>query len=164
MRPGFHAGVYATIPLGGSFALEPGVSYSEKGTVLAGRVPVPALDFLNARLTATARLAYLDMPVLLKAYLTPGLYVYGGPQASFLVSGKARLTAGLLGFDAYRQDFDIQNQLRKVDFAVVGGLGYQFENGLGVSAGYDYGLSSLDAGNRFDAQNQVIKASVNYSF
>jgi hypothetical protein len=164
MRPGFHAGVYATLPLGSSFAIEPGISYSEKGTVLQGKVPIPALDFLNTSVTGTARLAYIDVPVLAKAFITPGFYVFAGPQASFLVSGKARVEAGLLGFDAYKQDFDIKSSLRKVDFAVVGGLGYQFENGLGLSAGYDYGLSSLDASNRFDAQTRVIKASLNYSF
>jgi hypothetical protein len=164
MRPGFHAGVYATIPVTPSFAIEPGLSYSEKGTVLQGTVPVPALDFLNTRLTATARLAYLDVPVLAKVFITPGLYVYAGPQASFLLSGKARLEAGLLGFNAYQHDFDIKDYLRTVDFAAVGGLGYQFQNGLGLSAGYDYGLSSLDANNRFDVQNRVIKAAVNFSF
>lgn len=164
MRPGFYAGLYATLPIGPGFAIEPGISYSEKGTVLQGKVPVPALDFLSTRLTGTARLAYVDVPVLAKVFITPGFYVYAGPQASFLVSGKARVAAGALGFTAYKQDFDISSQLRKVDFAAVGGLGYQFENGLGVSAGYDYGLTSLDANNRFNAQNRVIKIGLNYSF
>ena len=164
MRPGFYAGLYATLPIGPSFAIEPGISYSEKGTVLQGKVPVPALDFLNTKLTGTARLAYIDVPVLAKAFITPGFYVYAGPQASFLVSGKARVEAGALGFSAFKQDFDISNQLRKVDFAAVAGLGYQFENGLGLSAGYDYGLTSLDTNNRFNAQNRVIKAGLNYSF
>ena len=164
MRPGFHAGVYATIPLGAGFAIEPGLSYSEKGTVLQGRVPLEQFKFLNVRLTGTGRLAYIDVPVLAKVFVTRGFYVFAGPQASFLVSGKVRAEAGALGFDAYQQDFDIKNQLRTVDFAAVGGLGYQLDNGLGLSAGYDYGLSSLDKNNRFDAQNRVIKASVNYSF
>ena len=164
MRPGFYAGLYATLPIGPSFAIEPGISYSEKGTVLQGKVPVPALDFLNTKLTSTARLAYIDVPVLAKVFITPGFYVYAGPQASFLISGKARVEAGALGFSAFKQDFDISNQLRKVDFAAVAGLGYQFENGLGLSAGYDYGLTSLDTNNRFNAQNRVIKVGLNYSF
>ncbi|WP_375416748.1 porin family protein [uncultured Hymenobacter sp.] len=164
MRPGFHAGIYATLPLGAGFAIEPGVSYSEKGTVLRGTVPVEALEFLNTQLKGTARLAYVDVPVLAKVFVTPNFYLFAGPQASFLVSGKGRVEAGALGFNAYQQDFDIKNQLRSVDFAAVGGLGVQLNNGLGLSAGYDYGLTSLDAGNRFDAQNRVIKASLNFSF
>jgi hypothetical protein len=81
-----------------------------------------------------------------------------------LVSNKVRVEAGALGFSAFRQDYDVRNQFREFDFAVVGGLGYQFDSGLGLSAGYDYGLSSLDRSNRFDAQNRVIKASINFSF
>ncbi|UYZ62385.1 porin family protein [Hymenobacter weizhouensis] len=164
MRTGFHAGLYATLPLGPRFAIEPGVLYSEKGVVLNGRIPLEQFDFLNARVTATARMAYLDVPLLAKAYLTEGLYLYGGPQASFLLSGNARVQAGALGFAALNRDFDVKNQFRPVDFALTGGLGYQFQNGLGLSAGYDYGLSSLDKNNRFDAQNRVIKAAVNFSF
>lgn len=164
MRPGFYAGLYATLPITPNFAIEPGVTYSEKGTVLRGTLPFPALDFLNANVTGTARLAYVDVPVLAKVFITPGFYLYAGPQASFLVSGKARVEAGALGFTAYKEDFDISSQLRKVDFAAVGGLGYQFENGLGLSAGYDYGLTSLDKNNYFDAQNRVIKVGLNYSF
>jgi hypothetical protein len=164
MRPGFYAGVFATLPLGPGFAIEPGITYAEKGAVLKGTLPFPALDFLNANVTGTARLAYIDVPVLAKVFITPGFYLYAGPQASFLVSGKARVDASVLGFSAYKQDFDVADQLRKVDFAAVGGLGYQFDNGLGLSAGYDYGLTSLDSGNRFQAYNRVAKVGLSYSF
>ncbi|MET4074160.1 porin family protein [Hymenobacter sp. UYCo722] len=164
LRPGFYAGVFATLPLGPGFAIEPGITYAEKGAVLKGTLPFPALDFLNANVTGTARLAYIDVPVLAKVFITPGFYLYAGPQASFLVSGKARVDASVLGFSAYKQDFDVSNQLRKVDFAAVGGLGYQFENGLGLSAGYDYGFASLDANNRFQAYNRVAKVGLSYSF
>ena len=164
LRPGFYAGVFATLPVGPGFAIEPGITYAEKGAVLQGTLPFPALDFLNARVTGTARLAYIDVPVLAKVYLTPGLFLYAGPQASFLVSGKARVDASVLGFSAYKEDFDVSNQLRKVDFAAVGGLGYQFDNGLGLSAGYDYGFTSLDAGNRFQAYNRVAKVGLSYAF
>lgn len=164
LRPGFYAGVFATLPLGAGFAIEPGITYAEKGAVLKGTLPFPALDFLNANVTGTARLAYIDVPVLAKVYLTPGFYLYAGPQASFLVSGKARVDANVLGFSAYKQDFDVSNQLRKVDFAAVAGLGYQFDNGFGLSAGYDYGLTSLDSGNRFQAYNRVAKIGLSYAF
>ena len=164
MRPGFYAGVFATLPIAPGFAIEPGITYAEKGAVLKGTLPFPALDFLNANVTGTARLAYIDVPVLAKVYLTPGFYLYAGPQASFLVNGKARVDASVLGFSAYKQDFDVADQLRKVDFAAVGGLGYQFDNGLGLSAGYDYGLTSLDANNRFQAYNRVAKVGLSYAF
>ncbi|MBC6991791.1 porin family protein [Hymenobacter sp. BT491] len=163
-KPGFHAGVYATLPLGPHFAIEPGVLYSEKGTELSGRIPLQQFDFLNAKVTATSRMTYIDVPLVAKAYLTPGLYIYAGPQASFLVSNKVRVNASALGFSAFKQDFDVKNQFRPVDFSATGGIGYQFESGFGLSAGYDYGLTSLDKNNNFDAKNRVVKASLNFSF
>lgn len=164
VKPGFHAGLYATLPLGEHFAIEPGVLYSEKGIKLTGKLPFEQFDFLNAKVTATERMTYLDIPVLLKAYLTPNFYIFGGPQASLLLSNKVRLDASALGFSAYQHDFDVKNQFRPVDFGVTGGLGFQSDMGLGLSAGYDYGLSTLDKNNRFNAYNRVIKASLNYSF
>lgn len=163
-RPGFHAGAYVSLPLGPRFTVEPGIQYSEKGMTVSGKLPIEQLDFLNAKATATARMGYIDVPVLLKGYLTRGLYLYAGPQASYLATSKVRVTAGALGFNAYRQDFDVRQYFRELDFSVTGGAGYQFGNGLGLSAGYDYGLSSLDKNNRFDAQNRVVKASLNYTF
>jgi opacity protein-like surface antigen len=163
-RQGFHAGAYVSLPVGSRFVIEPGVQYSEKGMTLSGRVPLERFDFLNARVSATSRMAYIDVPVLAKAYLTQGLYLYAGPQASYLVSNKVRVEAGALGFSAFKQDFDVRNQFRDIDFSLSGGAGYQFNNGLGLSAGYDYGLASLDKNNRFDAQNRVIKASLNFTF
>jgi hypothetical protein len=163
-RPGFHAGAFVSLPLGPRFTIEPGVQYSEKGMAVSGKLPIEALDFLNAKATATARLGYIDVPVLAKAYLTRGLYLYAGPQASYLVSSKVRVEAGALGFSAYKDDFDVRRYFRELDFGLTGGAGYQFGNGLGLSAGYDYGLSSLDKNNQFDAQNRVVKASLNYTF
>lgn len=164
MRPSFYAGLYATLPITPNFAIEPGLTYSEKGTVLRGKIPVEALDFLNTQVTATGRLSYLDIPVLAKLYVTPGFYVYAGPQASVLLNANARLKASVLGFNAYQQDFDVKSALRPVDFAVVGGIGYQSASGFGLSAGYDYGLTSLDKNNYFQAYNRVLKVGVNYSF
>ena len=47
---------------------------------------------------------------------------------------------------------------------LTGGIGYQFENGLNVQAGYDYGLSKLDKNENYSAYNRVVKVSVGFSF
>lgn len=43
------------------------------------------------------------------------------------------------------------------------GFGHRF-HGFGLSAGYDYGLTSLDANNRFSAYHRVSKIGLNYAF
>jgi len=165
-RTGFHVGLYATVPLGKHFAIEPGILYSQKGVTAMGTVPVEQGEVTVLQQgSATARMSYIDVPVLVKAYVTKGLYLYAGPQASYLAKGTVHVTAGgATETNGYQQDINVKDQFRSLDLGVVGGLGYQFHNGLGLSAGYDYGLSSLDNSNRYDSQNRVFKASASFSF
>jgi hypothetical protein len=164
MRSGFHAGGYIAIPVAPGFEIEPGLQYSQKGTVLTGKVPVEQLDFLNTNVTITNKAEYLDLPVLAKVYIGEGFHVFAGPQVSYLLSNKVKTEAGALGFKALNQEFDMNSGFREFDVAVTGGLGYRFANGFNISAGYDYGLNSIDNNGSFDTFNRVVKASIGYSF
>ncbi|WP_299759271.1 porin family protein [uncultured Pontibacter sp.] len=164
MRTGFHVGTYLSIPVAPGFEIEPGLQYSQKGMVLRGKVPMEQYDFVNANVTLTNKAEYLDLPVLAKVYVGEGFHIYAGPQVSYLLSNKVSAEAGAFGFKALNQEWDMKSGFREVDVAVTGGLGYRFASGFNVSAGYDYGLSSIDSNNSFDTFNRVIKASVGYTF
>ena len=164
MRPGFHAGGYVTIPVIPGFEIEPGLQYSQKGSVLTGKIPLEQVDFLNTNVTITNKAEYLDLPVLAKVYIGEGFHVFAGPQVSYLLSNKVRTQAGAFGFNALNQEFDMKSGIREFDVAVTGGLGYKFTNGINLSAGYDYGLNSIDDKGSFETYNRVVKASVGYTF
>lgn len=164
MREGFHVGGYITIPITNMLEIEPGLQYSQKGTRIIGKLPIEKMDFLNATATVTNKAEYIDLPVLLKLYVSEGFHIYAGPQVSYLVSNKIRAQAGVLGFNALNREWDMMKGFREVDVAVAGGVGYQFTNGLNLSAGYDYGLATVDARRNFDTFNRVIKASVGFTF
>ena len=51
-----------------------------------------------------------------------------------------------------------------VDVAIAGGVGYTFDNGFNIKAGYDYGLGKLDKNDNFKAYNRVVKLSLGFSF
>ncbi|MBC7922525.1 MAG: PorT family protein [Ferruginibacter sp.] len=168
VRPGFHAGAYAVVPLGSQFTLEPGVYYSQKGTVLRGRFTSESFQLLNAQATVTNQASYLDVPVLAKYYAggssAEGFHFFAGPQVSFLLSNRVDTRASLLGFSVLNQNFDVTDNFRRVDVALVGGLGYRFSNGLNLGVGYDFGLNTLDQRGNFDTYNRVVKASVGFDF
>lgn len=164
MRPGYHVGGYLRIPVSTGFSIEPGAYYSQKGMRMNGEFSSEKLDFLNLKATITNKADYIDVPLLAKVFVADGLHLYGGPQISFLVFNKINLKAGALGFNVVDADFDYDNPFRKTDFGVVGGVGYRFSNGLNLSAGYDYGLNTVDKNANFDTYNRVIKASVGFEF
>ncbi len=164
LKPGFHIGAYASVPLSSRFALESGLLYSQKGAQVQGNFSAERFNFLNLQTEVTTNMHYIDMPLLAKVFIAKGFHVYAGPQISYLVASKANTTAKVVGFSVLNRDFDIDNAFSKVDVALIGGLGYRFSNGININAGYDYGLRPIDARGNFDTFNRLVKFSVGYEF
>ncbi len=170
-RIGFHAGGYASFQFGEHFAIEPGVQYSLKGANFQGRFDkisffnkIPLIDRINAKVSAHVQSHYIEMPLLFKVYPVAGLHIFAGPQASYLVSNKVRLQAGVVGVSLFNTTEDISNVFQKWDFSGVAGVGYKFSNGVNLMAGYDYGFQPLDDNKRFSAFNRTLKFSLGYEF
>jgi hypothetical protein len=156
---GFFAGAYVTLPLGENFSLEPGVYYSLKGYELNGSLNVKGLDFLGANAKAVLQSQYVDMPLLLKGNFG-GFQIFAGPQISYLAKADLRTTAGVLGVNLLNKTMDATSQLNRWDAGVTGGIGYEFVNGINISASYDYGLSKTDANKNVNAYNRGIKLGI----
>ncbi|SIT02905.1 porin family protein [Belliella pelovolcani] len=145
-RVGFHGGLYANMFLGSRIALEPGVYYSIKGTQND--------DFANSR----AILNYVDVPLLLRLYLSDGLNVFGGPQASFL-------TGSRFEGDFFGSSFSYETDaITKTDLGFVVGIGYNLPKGLNIQGSYDYGTSPVFKDSDAAIYNRGFKLSLGYSF
>lgn len=163
-KTGFHIGGSIDIPVAENIWVEPGVQYSQKGYTMAGDLKIDALKFLGANASAKVQAHYIDIPVMLKAAVAKGFSIYAGPQVSLLLKNNLRLNAGILGISLVNTRLDITDNFNKTDFAVAGGVGYNFDNGIMLKAGYDYGLSKLDKNDNFKAYNRVAKISVGLTF
>ena len=161
---GLHIGGYVNIPLSETFAFEPGLEYSKKGYSLKGDFQIPVLKYLGINARAQVQSHYIDIPLLIRANVYKGLNVYAGPQVSYLVRSTLNAKIGVLGITIFNRGVGITQRFNKVDMGLTGGVGYQFENGLNVQAGYDYGLSKLDKNDNYSAYNRVVKVSVGFSF
>ena len=161
---GFHVGGYANIPIGAGISFEPGLGYTKKGYAMRGDLKIDVLKFLGVNAGAQVMEHYIDMPLMLRAKVYKGLNVYAGPQVSYLVRSTLNAKAGVLGINLFNRGFGITSRMNKFDMAVAGGVGYQFDNGLNVQAGYDYGLSRLDKNGNYNVHNRVVKVSVGFSF
>ena len=162
-KTGFFAGGNANIPLSRSFSIEPGLFYSQKGYALKGELSVKGLSFLGANAKAQLNSHYIDLPVVAKANMG-GLQLFAGPQLSYLAKADLRMTAGALGFNLYNERMDATDELNRWDAAITGGAGYQFSNGMNITATYDHGLSKIDANRRFDSYNRAFKIGIGFKF
>lgn len=160
---GFFGGGYVNIPVTGQFSLEPALYYTQKGYELRGELNLKGLDFLGANAKAKLTSSYIDLPILLKGNFN-GLQVFAGPQISYLAKSDLKTTAGILGFNLLNKTMDATEQFNRWDAGITGGVGYQFANGLNISAAYDHGLSRADKNKNMEAYNRSFKVGVGISF
>ena len=163
-KTGFTVGGYLNIPLSDKISFEPGLQYAQKGYTMQGNLKIDALKFLGVNASAKVEAHYIDIPLVLKAEVAKGLSIYAGPQLSYLVKNNLHLNAGVLGISLYNNKIDITDNFNRLDMGIAGGIGYKFDNGFNIKAGYDYGLSKLDKNDNFKAYNRVAKISVGFSF
>ena len=161
---GMHIGGYVSIPISETFTFEPGIEYSKKGYSIKGDFQIPVLKYLGINARAQVQSHYIDMPLVIKANVYKGFNIYAGPQVSYLVRSTLNAKVGVLGITLFNRGFGITERFNKVDMGLTGGVGYAFNNGLNIQAGYDYGLSKLDKNDNYDAYNRVVKVSVGYTF
>jgi opacity protein-like surface antigen len=160
---GYYAGVFATIPVSDMIALEPGLSYAQKGYELDGELNIKGLGFLGANAKAKLQTQYIDIPVMLKIN-TGSIYVFAGPQFSYLSKAQLNSTAGVLGINLLNTNMDVTSQFNRWDVALSGGLGFTLTKGVSLTASYDYGLSKIDASQSTKAYNTAIKLGIGVSF
>lgn len=139
-RIGYHANFFANIPLSTKFALVPEVGVSALGAK-ANEIRLESGD--NVEL----KTSWLQVNVLAKVNLSEKLFLQVGPQA---------------GVNVGQRD---NNDYYNYDFAVLGGLGYNFNENFSVDVRYGYGLSNVfdrDFSGLNEANNRYFQLGVSY--
>lgn len=120
MKVGFHIGGFVTVPLG-NLAFQPELLVSTRGYKAdSGDVSV--------------NLMYLDIPLLLKFYVSDNINIHLGPQVGLNLSAKYKF-----GDDS--KDIDNFNAL---DIGALAGLEYDTDFGFVIGARYYYGMTKLN--------------------
>lgn len=86
-------------------------------------------------------LSYLNLPVLLKWYpIGQGVYVEAGPQLGYMLDNSNSIKDWPK--DEPRET-SADGSYNRLDFGLVGGIGYSFNMGLFVNLRYDLGLTNV---------------------
>lgn len=157
IKPGFHVGVFAELPVTGVFYFEPELLFSTKGYTLAIVEP----------LKYKANLNYIDIPLNAKAIFDIGgakLYGVFGPYIGIGLSGKVK-------YENSTDDYNIkwgsesENDFKRFDFGLTFGAGVEIKSFI-LGASYEIGLANVSANTDIFNQisNRVIGISIGYKF
>src|SRR5690606_18930327 len=129
-RVGFHVGVYGQIFSTETFAIQPELLYTTKGSEneWGGLVDQTVKFNLN----------YLELPVLAVFKLGDAAEIHVGPYFSYLLGANIDTDGDLGGSN---QDLDRDN-FNAFDFGLTGGVGLNF-GAIQIGARYNYGLTEI---------------------
>lgn len=131
-RIGFHIGLFGQIFSTETFAIQPELLYSTKGSkehYSSGSVDQVVQYNFN----------YIDLPVLAVFKLGKQVEIHAGGYASYLLNVNVTYE-GDLGNGTDEVDKD---NLKSFDYGLSGGLGFNFGSGFQVGTRYNYGLVKI---------------------
>lgn len=161
-RTGFHIGGLVEIPVSERFSIQPEVLYSAQGAKYEESGTELGVDYSYK---TTAKLDYIQVPLMAKFYVVDGFALEAGPQISFLASKKGELDATIGGVTVSSEE-DLED-ISSIDFSLGAGASYRLPMGVFFGARYNFGLSNVNDSNtadNFKVHNNVFQLSAGYSF
>ncbi len=171
MKPGFHVGVTAELPINEMFSFQPEVLVTTKGYKMNEKETFSGETY---KYEYSLNPIYIDIPLLLKAnFNVDGAKVYGalGPYIGFGVGGKYKYEETYMGDTDSDEEViewgndEEKDDLKRLDAGLSIGVGATV-NQIQFGVAYDFGLAniSLYTENGLKMNNRVLRVSVGYIF
>jgi len=129
-RYGFNVGLFGQVLASETFAIQPELLYSTKGS--------KAFYVGIVDQTVKYNINYLDLPVLAVFKLGESAEIHVGPYASYLLNANISYSGDIINGD---DEID-RDHLKSFDYGLVGGFGLNF-GAAQVGARYNYGLAKI---------------------
>lgn len=161
---GYTVGAAVNIPIAPSITLQPGLQYTQTGTILRGDIGIKALDMLGIGASARLMQHKIELPLHLKVQVAEGLEVMAGANGAYAFDNSLRLRAGVLGFNLVNQKVDVGTVFEPLQLSASAGLQYTFKSGIGFAANYEHGLTRLVDNLEADIYNSSARFALTYKF
>ena len=170
LRPGFHAGGFATVQFSRMFAVQPEVMYSMEGAAWEGKLDVSDFSLANAKVTSTVH--KLNVPVMLQFTPISMLTIEAGPQFGFNLAVSHHIKSNIAGIVETERDVDVDKEnYNMFEMGIAAGLKLNLTRNMAIGARYVYGISPIfDEGRLFSRQvtdavhTSNIMVSFNFAF
>ena len=130
-----HVGLFINSKLNRNWSVQPEILYSGQGQ-----------QFMVVNKEYTLALSYIQVPIMFQYYPVKQFYVEFGPQIGFLLSANVKDD---------NDKIEVDDNYKKVDFALCFGAGFQVTSMLGFYARYNAGLSDITKNDNRDYFNRV---------
>ena len=154
MKPSYQAGLLMEYKFNPKFAIAPEVVFASQG----GKFEAIALNMTGSDISkkVTYNTNYINVPVMLKYYVSPAFSLDFGPQVGFNVYSK-------LSIEDFDNAYDLKDDTKGVDFGLGLGGTYNLTNNAFVQARYTMGMTKV-FDNDLDHKNGNIQLAFGMKF
>jgi hypothetical protein len=146
MKAGFNLGFYFDIKVKETnWMFHTGVLV--KSSMGASNLPVysldaPSLDEVFANGEVRRKINYFNVPIAMKYKFQNNFFVEAGIMPALRAKAYDIFTADVKDKDDLEYKLDIKDQIHRLDFGLIGGVGYRLMggNGMNITMRYYYGL------------------------
>ncbi len=131
----YQAGLFMEYRFTDMFSVAPEVVFAAQG----GKYEIKRAD---ATFKETDHINYINVPVMLKLYVTPELSIDFGPQVGFNVYSK-NVAEAKAGAEKEKLTTDMKDHTKSVDFGLGLGLTYNITDEVFVQGRYTMGLTRV---------------------
>lgn len=141
MQPNYQAGLMMEYKFNPRFAIAPEVVFAAQGGKETEDVNIEDVPGIVVA-KGTYHTNYINVPVMLKYYVTPAVSIDFGPQVGFNVYSKMT-ASGKAGNIEAKQTVDLKDYTNTVDFGLGLGATYNLTDNAFVQARYNLGLTNV---------------------
>ena len=155
MKPSYQVGLLMEYKMSPKFAIAPEVVFASQG----GKFKALDLNLfgLDIEKNVTFNTNYINVPVMLKYYVTPAFSIDLGPQVGFNVYSKYSI-------EDVDKAIDVKDNTKTVDFGVGLGGTYNLSENAFVQARYTMGMTKVFDGDYNKEKNGNIQIAFGMKF
>ena len=155
MKPSYQVGLLMEYKMSPKFAIAPEVVFASQG----GKFKALDLNLfgLDIEKNVTFNTNYINVPVMLKYYVTPAFSIDLGPQVGFNVYSKYSI-------EDVDKAIDVKDNTKTVDFGVGLGGTYNLSENAFVQARYTMGMTKVFDGDYNKEKNGNIQVAFGMKF
>ena len=155
MKPSYQAGLVMEYKFSPKFAIAPEVVFASQG----GKFKAIEMNLfgLDVSKNVTFNTNYINVPVMLKYYVSPAFSIDFGPQVGFNVYSKVSV-------EGYDKAYDLKDNTKGVDFGLGLGGTYNLTENAFVQARYTMGMTKVFDGDYNKEKNGNIQIAFGMKF
>jgi len=155
MKPSYQAGLVMEYKFSPKFAIAPEVVFASQG----GKFKAIEMQLfgLDVSKNVTFNTNYINVPVMLKYYVSPAFSIDFGPQVGFNVYSKVSV-------EGYDKAYDLKDNTKGVDFGLGLGGTYNLTENAFVQARYTMGMTKVFDGDYNKEKNGNVQIAFGMKF